>query len=244
MAKSQKKISNPINQSEASQKSATDFGEASRSAKRIRKAFATFVDWYGEHDFNNRLNKAVIETLSAIPPSDAGARKFADGHLRLLSGFRFNPLQKLENLWTFPLAIDLKPAGLTFKLSKFHSPPVKNATDVVFQLMVANLDVVGETDETVKAKNLIIAVDHKFKPLQLNIPLNLEGDRALFIAVGVHHLNEGIMMTDLRSFACNIVYAERIKEGQVVDFRFKEEITTAIKELEDDGIEWESTDES
>ncbi len=240
MAKSQEKNLVQAKQSVATRKSAVDFGEASRSAKRIRMAFAPLVEAYGDKNVINRLNRILIKMLTAIPSSMAGERKFADGYIKFLRGFRFNALREVGSLWSSPLKIELKPEGITVQLCKSHSPSVKGATHTVFQLMVANIDLTGKTDEIVKAKNLTVAVYQEFKPLKLNIPLNLIGDKAVFIAFGIHHLNKGDIMRNEQTFACDIVYAERIQDGHVVDFVMADQTPLLPVVVEDEGIEWEA----
>ncbi len=240
MAKSQKKNLVQVNQSVATRKSAVDFGEASRSAKRIRMAFAQLVEAYGDQNIINRLNRIMVKMLTAIPSSMVGERRFADGYIKFLRGFRFSALREVGSLWPFPLQIELKPEAITVQLFKSHSPSVKGATHAVFQLMVANIDLIGKTDEIVKAKNLTVPIDQEFKPLKLNIPLNLIGDKAVFIAFGIHHLNKGDIMRNEQTFACDIVYAERIKDGHVVDFVLADQPPLLPEAVEDEGIEWET----
>ena len=240
MAKKQEKSLLPIKQSDATRKSATDFGEASRSAKKIRVALAPFVAGYGDQNIINRLNSVMIKVLKAIPGTMPGERKFIDGYIKYIRGFRFNALREARSLWPFTPVIELKPTSLTFQLSKSYSPSVRGATHTVFQLMVANLDLIGAADEIHKAKNLTLPINEEFKPVKLKVPLNLSGDRALFIAVGVHHLNKGIIISNEHSFACDIIYAERIKDGEVVDFVFADETPMITKPLEDEGIDWET----
>ena len=243
MAKKQKKDPVPIKQTEATRKSASDFGEATTNAKRIRVAFSPLIERYGDNDIINRLNGIMVKALLAIPSTMAGKRKFADGNMSLLRGFRFYDLQSLRTLWAFHPAVKLRLDGLTFELSKFHSPVVKGATHIVFQLMVVNIDLNGEADEIAKAKDLTLPVKQKLKPVKINIPLNLNGNRALFIAVGVHHLDKQYIMPHERSFASEIVYAERIKDGNIVDFVFAEEAPDTPKPKTDDGIEWEGLED-
>ncbi len=235
MAKKQEKKPLPIKQSEGTRKSATDFGEASKGASRIRKAFAPLVKDYGEDGLVNRLNRIMIVALKI-----AGGRTFGDAYLRFLCGFRFNPSQQVGNLWPPLPVIKLDQEGLTIQVSKFQPPRIKQATHSVFQLMVASLDLAGDADEVIKAKKLTVEMDRELEPLKLRIPLNLSGDRALFIAVGIHHFNGHAILTDIRSFACDIVYAERIKDGHIIDLKIEDNTPpTDDDHLEDDGVDWE-----
>ncbi len=105
--------------------------------------------------------------------------------------------------------------------------------------MVANLDLAGSNNEIIMAKDLIIPVNEQMKPVKLKMPLTLSGDRALIIAVGIHHLSNKIKMGNRKYYACDICYAEHIKNGEVIPFLVEQQEIALIKPAEDEGIAWE-----
>ncbi len=228
-----------VNLSEASRKSATDFGEASRNASKIRKAFAPFVVAYGNQDLINRLNKKMIEAFKAIPTAMAGTRNFGDSHVKLLKNFRFNSSRTINDLWSSSPSIELKPEGLTIQLSGTDFSRSTKATHIVLQLMVANLDLNGETNEIIKAKDLVVQVGQHLRPVRLTISSTLSGNRVLLVALGIHYLINGSKIINKRLYGCDICYAERIKDGQIIDFLIEEQAIPDRLVATDEEIGWE-----
>lgn len=227
-----------VKRSEASQKSAIDFGEASKSASKIRKALAPLIAEYGDKTLINRLNKRMIEAFKAIP--QAGTRNLKDSHLKLLLNFRFNDAKGIDDLWTNIPPIELKPTGLSLQLNKAEFPKtIPKATQFVIQLMVVNLDLIGDNNEIIKAKDLVIPINEQMKPVKLSMPLTLSGDRALIIAIGIHHLANKVKMSNKKYYACDICCAERIKDGKLIAFLVEEQEVLASKPTEDEGVAWE-----
>ena len=92
------KASKPINQTEASKISSSDFGTATRTAARIRKAIKPLVAVYGDDTLINRLNKQLIAVLKTIPHEFSGNKKLIQGNVNLLNGFQFNSIKHIESL--------------------------------------------------------------------------------------------------------------------------------------------------
>ncbi|PWS30286.1 hypothetical protein [Pedobacter paludis] len=67
--------------SENSKKSANDFGEVSRNAAYIRKAFAPMVKNYGYGDLTSRLTKRIAGLFKGIPPVHLGNKKLINADL-------------------------------------------------------------------------------------------------------------------------------------------------------------------
>ena len=180
----------PVNLSEASKKSGSDFGEASRSASKVRKAFAPLIAKYGDDMLVNRLNKRMIEVFKTVPSEFAGNKKLGQGNIGLLQGFRFNSLVPLDTLLQQPplFAFDQKgqlqielvaaPSNTMFK-------QIAKATAIVLQLMVYNLDLNDEENEVIPINDLVIPLaNHQFQGGKLNVELNLNGERAALVGLG------------------------------------------------------------
>ena len=105
--------------SENTIKSGRDFGEATRNASYLRKAFETLVKHYGNNDFHNRLNKRFTSVFNSIPSGMLGDKRLSQGNLKLLEGFQFNTVRKFTSLCSAKLDVIIDPAGsITFSWVK------------------------------------------------------------------------------------------------------------------------------
>ncbi len=236
----------PYELSETSKKAGKDFGEASKNAAYIRKAFAKGVQSYGDDHLINRLNKQMMLVFNAIPKTKQGHKKLIDGNLNLLNGFEFNghtPLTKL--LFNLPICSRSETGLLQLK---FAAQPlfnlikkVNSASIAQLQLMVFNFDLAGQAYEIFNINPLLLHFDKPdFDGARLNIQTDQQGEKALIIALGVSYLKDNSPSRNRRYYACQIINALHLKDGLVVEFvEEKEPILKMDNSSEEQGLNWE-----
>ncbi|WP_343524105.1 hypothetical protein [Pedobacter sp.] len=212
-------------QTEASKKSSTDFGSATRNAAYIRKAFATLVKRYAHGDLLNRLNKRLIEIFKTIAPEQAGRKKLIDGHLALLEGFEFNASTPLKQLWLKETVLNLEPDGsVKLILPKGELKSLLKAqpktTEAHLQVMGFHFELAGKGSyEIIEVNDLVVPVNlPHFPKTTLTLHLNHQGHKALIIALGISFFRDAHRAADRRYYACKIIHALHLKDGEVVNF--------------------------
>lgn len=240
----------PYELSENSKKAGKDFGEATKNAAYIRKAFDKGVKSFGDDELINRLNKLMIEVFKTIPKTQQGNKNLIEGNLNLLNGFQFNRHSDLTKLL---LKLPLCTINETGLLNiKFAAQPLLNmikrvykASTAQLQLMVFNFDLDGDAYEIFEINPLLLHFGTPdFIGARLNIPTEQKGEKALIVALGVSYLKDKYCSKDRRYYACQIINALHLKDGQPVEF--VAEIPPEIKMEEDnegDGLDWEMGEE-
>jgi len=210
-------------QTENSKRSARDFGTASKYGAYIRQVFHPLVIFYGEASLMNRLNSRLIAVLKTIPKEKAGAKKLIDGNISLLTGFEFNQATPFSKLWLKPTEfniVDRQAIRLSLPEENLRNlvKPYAKATHIILQAIIFNFELDGDEYEEVRVKDLSIPLnlDH-FSGKALNVTLNLNGDRAVLIALGVHYTDDSAF-GGVKQIACKIAHAIQIRDGQIVNF--------------------------
>jgi len=231
--------------SENSRKSATDFGNASRNAAYIRKAFAAMVKDYGYGDLHNRLNKRLIEIFKTVPPVQKEQKKLVDGNIKLLQGFEFNSATKLQQLLiqkpavilTDKCAIQLLiPKIETKRMVKF----VPKSDDFVLQLSVFSFEANSEKYELINVNDLRFSLEEsEFPGAKLQVTFEPEGNRILLVAIGLHYLHGQIKKDDRRYYGCQISHCFHIQDGVEVEFVEQAKEKVELSDEEEQGLSWE-----
>ncbi|WP_316739565.1 hypothetical protein [Pedobacter aquatilis] len=238
------------NLSENSIKSSRDFGEASRNATYIRKAFEPLVQFYANNNFHNRLNKRVVEAFKGIPATHLGRKKFIDANIGLLAGFEFNTSTAFDTLFFRNLHCLIGKDGLV-KLTLWAGDlknvvqPLEGAKEAVLEVMLFNYDLNGDEYELVKFKNLKIDLQKPIFPSrQISRTITCTGDKALIIAIGISFFWDSGRSANKRFFAAKISHAFHLNNGAIVEFPEPEpeKVLSCIEE-EEDGDDWELVDD-
>ncbi|RZK39053.1 MAG: hypothetical protein EOO90_20070 [Pedobacter sp.] len=230
---------------ENSRKSATDFGNASRNAAYIRKAFATMVKDYGYGDLHNRLNKRLIEIFKTAPAVQAGQRKLVDGNIKLLQEFQFNAATRLEQLLIQKPKVTLTDNGFIQlfipKIETIHLVKlVPKSDDFVLQLSIFSFDVNSERYEVIKVNDLRFSLEQSHFPgAKLQIPFEQEGKRILLVAIGLHYLHGQFRKDDRRYYGCQISHCFHLQDGAEVAFVEQEKEQVESSEAIEQGFSWE-----
>jgi len=218
------KSKKPHNLSEESKKTAHDFGQASRNAAYIRKAFAPMVTAFPSKKLISRLNKCLIDIFKTIPSTEKGNKKLIDGNLNLLQNFEFNEYTPLNKLLLKELSILITQDGL-LKLSLAKSEMntfVENASNepsIFIKLMAFNFDLIGDSYEIFEADDLELDLnDNLFPGANLTITTNQQGEKALIITIGVYYGSTNSRSWNRQYFACKIAQAMHLKDGVPVHF--------------------------
>jgi|GEM_PF-1267095 len=231
--------------SENSKKSAKDFGEASRNAAYIRKAFAAMVKDYGTGDLTTRLTKRMHAVFKSITAAHAGHKKISDGNLKLMEGFEFNAYTSLGNLLLQMPKMTLQDNGFIGlrvpKLATGHCVKAVGRSDAyMLQVMVFNLDLQTGHYEILKVHDLKVSLNlPEFPGAKVAIPIEMEDERAVFVAIGISYLHDGHRKEDRRYFACQIIKCMHLKDG--VEVEFIEPLKEAAIKVEEEemGLSWE-----
>ncbi|KQN35791.1 hypothetical protein ASE92_06500 [Pedobacter sp. Leaf41] len=230
--------------SENSRKSATDFGNASRNAAYIRKAFAALVKDYGYGDLHNRLNKKLIEIFKTAPPTQAGQKNLVDGNIKLLQEFQFNAATRLEQLLIQKPKVMLTEGSIQLLLPKIQTKNlvkfVPKSDDFVLQLSIFSFEVCSEKYEIVKVNDLRFSLEQSHFPgAKLQIPVEQEGNRILLVAIGLHYLHEESRKDDRRYYGCQISHCFHIQDGVEVAFVAPLIERVELLDEEEQGLSWE-----
>ncbi|MFC3562150.1 hypothetical protein [Pedobacter jamesrossensis] len=231
--------------SENSKKSGQDFGEASRNAAYIRKAFAAMVKDYGVGDLASRLTKKINEIFRSIPNEHLGHKKLRFGNLKLLEGFEFNAVTSLTQLLLRPPNIKLQANGLfELQLPKIDVKQlvkmIPRADGFILQIKLFNFDLNGGDYEIIEINDLKFDIDGvEFPGAKLRVETQQAGDRAVLIAVGISYFHDMNRKEDRRYFACQIRNCYHLKDG--VEVAFIEPVKEkALKDVEEEhGLSWE-----
>ncbi|RZJ19917.1 MAG: hypothetical protein EON51_16390, partial [Acinetobacter sp.] len=166
----------PYELTEGSKNAGKDFGEATKNAAYIRKAFEKGVKNFGDDELINRLNRQMIEVFKTRPKTQQGNKKLIEGNLNLLYGFQFDRHTDLSKLL---LKLPLCTINETGLLNiKFAAQPLLNMIKRVYRasiaqlhLMVFNFDLDGDAYEIFEINPLLLHFD---KPDFIGARLNIQ----------------------------------------------------------------------
>lgn len=233
--------------SEASRQSGKDFGEASKNAAYVRKAFAPLISKYSTGNLVNRMNKLFMQIFKNMPKSLRGNKRLIDGNISLLKGFEFNSTARFDQfVFCKPqvqlhtdsaLIIDLK-AG---EAEQLFSLKVPQAKAIGIDVMVLVFDLNGDEYQVYKGNTLKIDLLHSFTGAKLKVDLLITGEQALLVALGVHFYTAQFSIDNRKYFAAQIVESWHLRDGQIFTFieRDENEIESSLADNEEDtGLSW------
>lgn len=237
------KRTEPINQTEASKKSSTDFGRASTAAAKIRKTLAPLLSFYGDDTLINRLNSRLMAVFNTIPKEFIGKKTLIQGDVCLLMDFPFNKPKKVDSLLYRGPEITILSSGKMLLEIPPHAPleffrQVPKATSVVMEFLVYNMDVEGNEDELIPINPLAIPFSCDFGGAKLTIPLVLSGDRIVIIGMGLHYLNGTTKIGSQQARAGSILFANKFRDGVVLPF-IPAPSASIITEEKIQGLSWD-----
>ena len=237
------KSTKPMNQTAATKKSSSDFGEASKVGARIRKAFAPLIKKYGDTTVVSRFTRHILKVFKTIPAAYLGSKKLGDGDISIFRDFQLNASAGLNLPLNQKPKVKLDTAGVKIAFSGnsidsvFKWPAKANAA--VLQLMVYNLDLDGHDDEVVYVKDLLVPLNSEhFKGAKLQVPLTFTGEQVVWVALGMHFLQQHGMIGDKTKRAASIVYVARLRDGEEVAFVSDQPVLRQV-EKDEEGMEWE-----
>ncbi|WP_421944039.1 hypothetical protein [Pedobacter sp.] len=236
--------------SENSIKSGRDFGEASRNATYIRKAFESLVKFYGTDDFHNRLNKRLTDIFKTIPSAHFGNKKLSQGNIGLLAGFEFNKSTAFNNLFFKNIICTIEQGGLVnLSLPKSELKDIINlipdAEQAMLEIMLFSFDLDGNEYETFKLNDLIIDLkDPLFPSRKIRRAINHVGEKALIIAIGISYLWDESRSQHKNYFAAKISHAFHLSNGTIVKFiePEQEKVVALVEDYSSDS-DWELVDD-
>lgn len=235
----------PYKLTAATIKSGKDFGQASKNAAYIRKAFAPLVKRYADNDVVNTLNAKMNALFKTIPDVFKGEKKLLHADISQLTGFEFNRYTSLQRILpTLPsckLGID---GDLAISLNKYvisqNDKNYKSFKCLTLQLMVFNFDLVTDHYELFTINDLNIDLRKpSFAGAKVVVPTQQQSQNALIVALGAT-LGDGLSINgDRRYYACQLIFAGNVNQGQLV-YPERKVIEKPINPpAQDSGLSWE-----
>jgi len=240
-----KKSMVPMNQTEATKKSSSDFGVASKAGARMRRVFAPFIERYSDTTLVSRFTKHILKVFKTIPADFRGQKKLAQGNVGIFKDFQFNTWARVDSLLFDQPTIVLGKSGLTIGFAEVKKnadiglfKKVAKADFVFIKLMVYNLSLDNDEDEVVMIKELALPTYlDSFKGAKVEVPLNFKGQQAVFVAIGIHYEGKNSMMGDRTKRAASIMQVARLSDGKevIAEPQPKAPLRT---ETDDEGLDW------
>lgn len=233
------------NLSEASKKTAADFGVASSATALIRKTFAPLLDKYADARLIDRLRSAVVQVVHTGPPELKGRRQVTDGDVAILKSLQFNTYTRLERL--LPAMPEVKIFGaerLDIRLpameeGRFHYPD--RAYQACIDLMCGIFHFDKKNAGFVRTAPLMIGLGKKtFAGAKLSIPLQSAENSVVAVALGLGFTtDDGGSICDRRYYAARIVEIVNIVDGEIVQFRYPDKASRRASGAQAEGLSWE-----
>ena len=102
---------NNMKQTDGTKSSASEFGIANSTAKKIRSFLLPIIQNLADPKMHNRFAVKIYEAVLAGTSLPKGKRTFAEGDLNLLSGFQFNSNSPFQKFATFSTQASLNNLG-------------------------------------------------------------------------------------------------------------------------------------
>jgi hypothetical protein len=248
-----KKSLGPMKQTEATKKSSSDFGVASKAGARMRKAFAPFIERYSDTTLVSRFTKQVLKVFKTIPADFRGQKKLEQGNIGVFQNFQFNTWARLDGLLFHQPKIVLGTSGLTIEFNELKKTTdiglfkkVAKSEFVFIKLMVYNLSLDNDEDEVVMIKELgFPANSDGFKGARVDVPLKFKGQQAVFVAIGIHYEGKKIhtrgslsIIGDRTKRAASIMEVLRLNDGEELTFTPEPREAPPVAK-DDEQLDWD-----
>lgn len=216
----------PTAQTEATRKSARDFGTANSAAALIRTGFKPLIQTYADGQFDDRLKSRVIQIVQTGPQALKGHRRFADGNMALLKGLELNQYTAVGNLLRCVPAVSVVPGGditITLprqKLAEMLAPPPKAAAAVI-QFRCCLLYFEEKKGLYVTPDDLVLPVEKTVFPGgSFSLPLEGADNCVIIPAWGVYFTAKdgGHMIQNRKYYAGNLLEVVHLEDGAVKVF--------------------------
>ncbi|MES2652718.1 MAG: hypothetical protein V4663_13330 [Bacteroidota bacterium] len=235
----------PMNQTEATKKSSSDFGVASKAAARLRRSFAPFIEKYGDTTLVSRFTKHMLKVFKTIPADFIGHKQLNQGDVGIFKDFQFNASARLDSLLFQLPKVEIAASGLKIVFKAYKESligglfkRVAKADTALLKLMVYNLNLDNNDDEVVSIKELGIPSNNEsFRGATVQIPLNFIGQQVVFVAVGIHYEGKNSMIGDKTKRAAAIVHVARLNDGVEVAFVPQPQAPHETKD-DNEGLDW------
>jgi hypothetical protein len=185
----------------------------------------------------------MLKVFKSIPATSLGSKSFGQGDVALLKDFQFNAWIQLHSLLHKLPSVSLETSGLNISLQESACDSlfkqVAKARNVVLQLLVYNVSLDGHEDQVIPIKDMAIPTDLEyFRGAKLQVPLNLKGERVVFVALGIHNLNERYIIGNRTTKAAAIIFSVRLKDG--IEVVFVPSAKEIVPSTVDNGVlDWE-----
>ncbi|MES2652632.1 MAG: hypothetical protein V4663_12890 [Bacteroidota bacterium] len=214
----------PMNQTEATKKSSSDFGVASKAAARLRRSFAPFIEKYGDTTLVSRFTKHMLKVFKTIPADFIGHKQLNQGDVGIFKDFQFNASARLDSLLFQLPKVEIAASGLKIVFKAYK------------ESLIAGL--FKQVDEVVSIKELGIPSNNEsFRGATVQIPLNFIGQQVVFVAVGIHYEGKNSMIGDKTKRAAAIVHVARLNDGVEVAFVPQPQAPYETKD-DNEGLDW------
>jgi hypothetical protein len=233
-----------VKQTEDTKKSAKDFGTATKWAGIVRKLCGNLTKTHADDDVINRLNKLFINTLKTAPVELKGNKQLRDANLNLLQGFELNRWTAFDKLvlqapqFLFNSTGDCKVSFNAMPMAKTVIAP-RNADEVVFELVLINLELNGEQYEKFTPHPLQVPLDQAMPSASIKLELDLSGNRLLLLMAGVSFKSGKLHINDRSKYASKILLAKHLIDGKEVVFEPSIPAPIKTEEQPQSNLGWE-----
>lgn len=228
--------SQPAAQTEATRKSARDFGTANSAAALIRTGFKPLIQEYADSQFDDRLKSCVIKIVQTGPQHLKGNRKFTDGDIALLKGMELNQHTAVGNLLRGKPAITVVPGeAITIALPRqplaemVVAPPKAAAVIVQFRCCLLYLE--EKKGLYVTPEDLVIPLAKtNFPGGSFGLPLEGADNCVIMLAWGVHFTSkdDGRIIKNRKHYAGSLLEVVHLENGMIKVFEPEVPVVTAV----------------
>lgn len=195
---------NNMKQTEATKSSASEFGKANSTAKKIRLALVPIIQNLADTKMYNRFAVKVHEAVLGCTSLPKGNRNFAEGDLSLMANFQLNNNSPFQKFASFSPEITLKDLGqvqiaLPEIIAKDQIYFTENTTECTVCFLVTALDKTDYTESysevfkfSIDNQNSIIASQQWTTPALASDQIIIIS-RAIFYYQHIQHMGATVL---------------------------------------------------
>ena len=180
-----------VNISEATKRSATDFGTASSAGKLVREALKPELSIRHDSDLANRLNSSLLKVLYA-GDQQKGARRIQRKTLDMLAGFKLNNNTDLGKLLPFQPQVVQDRNSLRIAIPAIAAGSIlhaKNTTHIEIKAIAAGLNFNDGDHQQAVSDKVTIDLRMPAEATELILPFKA-GDAETFVVLQVKAFRE------------------------------------------------------